>query len=144
MDEIKYKKSSWVIVKNESWKFLMLKKRDTWIWSFTWWKAEEGETHLECAIRELKEEAWIENVELDFFTYSTSLTKGTQWKECTYIANINNETIHRNNEPHLFSDMKFFSLDEMPNFKFIEWYDHDLIRMLRWEKEVNKSFEEII
>jgi len=106
-----------------------------------WGKTDEWESSSDCAIRELKEETWIENIELEFYTYKTSFSNWIHWQETSYIWYVNDKTKIINLEENIFSKIKFFGLDELPDFKEIEVYAHDLIRMLKWEMERNMKIK---
>lgn len=83
-----YKNSTWIIIKNNKWEILFLKRKSNWLWTLPWWKTDEWESSIDCAYRELKEEAWIKNVELKLFSCTTSFTNNQYWKETTYIWKI--------------------------------------------------------
>ena len=137
MKEIIYHDATWIIIKNKSHQVLFLKRKSSWFWTIPWWKTEEWENSLKCAIRELREETGINNLELDFYTYTSSYTNGKHWKETTYIWYINNENDVKNMEKEIFDEIKFFDLNNLPNIDQIEKYDHDIIMMLKWEKKRN-------
>ncbi len=137
MNDIKYKKSTWILILNELWELLFLKRKSNWLWTTPGGKTDEWECSFDCAVRELKEETWIKNVELKFYTYTTSFTNWIHWQETSYIWYINDETEIKNAEEDIYSEIRFFDLNELPDFKEIEWYDYDLIMMLRWEMKRN-------
>jgi ADP-ribose pyrophosphatase YjhB (NUDIX family) len=140
----KYKNSTWIIIKNKLWEVLFLKRKSNWLWSFAWWKTEEWEDSLECAKRELAEETGIKNIDLDFYTYTISFTNWIYWKETSYIWYIDNNNVAKNLETDVFSELRFFNINKIPDLSEIETYDHDLIAMLKWKMERNKSFEGLI
>ena len=72
-----------------SWKTLMMhrvkKEKDMhqWKWNWLWWKMEIWESPEECVIREIKEESWLELIEIDFKWMITF--PAFDWMETRYV-----------------------------------------------------------
>lgn len=138
-----YKHASAVIIKNKVWDILFLKRKSNWLWTIPWWKLEEWENSIKCAKRELKEETWIENIELDFFSHTISYTNWIYWKETTYIWEVDNISKIKNIETDIFTEIRFMNINKLPKLSEIEEYDHIIVDMLKWIKERYFSFDEI-
>lgn len=135
-----YREASWNIIRNEDWKILLWMKTN-WLFSFPWWKMENWEDHLSCAIRELKEETWIDSKELELFSCNFSQDKKWQyWKECSYILNVKNDINIINNEIETFKHWDFFSIEELKKLKEeeVEWHSFQVIRQILWEIPINE------
>lgn len=132
---IKYQKSGWVIVKNKNNQYLILKKKKTWLWGFTWWKVKQWETHLECAIRELSEEASISWIKLELFSCTTSFHNDIHWLEKTYIWEVEDGVMPVITEIDVFSEYKFVSIEQLPPLEEFGWYAHCKVRQLKWEEK---------
>jgi len=95
--------SYWIIpvYMNENWKkeFLLInQKTENWnFWWFPKWHAEKWETELESAKRELKEEVWISDINVDqnkfrLLEYNFKLEWTQYYKTVKYrIAYVNNK-----------------------------------------------------
>lgn len=139
MNTIHYKYSSSIVIKNKKWEILLLKKRATSKWTIPWWKQESGENNITCALRELAEETWLDNIPLELYTYTTNYTNWSHRKDSTFIWYIHDEHTPENLEPSIFEEINFFNLATLPELDKIEAFDHEIIAMLRWEKERNTN-----
>jgi 8-oxo-dGTP pyrophosphatase MutT (NUDIX family) len=132
MNKISYREATWIIVRNKKWEILFLKRISNRLLTIPWWKKEANETSIECAYRELEEETGIKEISLELYTYTISFTNDIYWKETTYIWEVENDIKLINKESEIFSEMKFFNLNDLPDKKFIEKYDHIIIDQLKW------------
>lgn len=131
---ISYQKSAGAIIQNNKEQYLILRKKKTWLWGFTWWKVEQWETYLECATRELYEEASIRWIELELFSCTTTFHNNTHWLEQTYIWQIDDNIKPIITETEVFSEYKFVWIEEFPPLEEFEWYAHCKVRQLKWEE----------
>jgi len=132
-----------VILKDKADKILFLKKKSSWLWTIPWWKVESWEDFLTWALRELKEEAWIEKITLDFFSHSISFSKWIYWKEATFIWVMEEHHKVKVTEKDIFSDIVYFHIDEIDSYDDFEPYDYIILDMLKWKKDRYLSFDEI-
>lgn len=135
MSEVNYNNSTWILILNENNELLLLKKIKNWLWTCPWGKFEKWEDAKLCAIRELEEETWINNINLEFFTYSTCINNWQKWFETMFIWYLNENSKINISEHHNFSEYRFFDLNNIPNYEIIENYSCNLIKILKWEKE---------
>lgn len=139
-----YKYWVWIIVKNNEWKILFMKRKSNWLWTIPWWKVEHWEDVLQSAYRELREETWIDNIKLDFFTYSISYTNWIYWKESTFIWWVDSNYKEKILEEENFSEIKFFDLDEINDYSGFEKYDYIILDMLKWKQKRCYSYDDIL
>ncbi len=118
---MKTKKTAWVIVfsKINDWtKFLLVQQRENEFRSFPKWRIEQNESVRDWALRELKEETWIENVFIvDNIVYSNSFDVEIDGimvrKEMTFFVwKLNNDTSNIIIQEEEIKDYKWCSLEE--------------------------------
>jgi hypothetical protein len=79
-----------------------------------WWKLEEWETSIDCLIREIKEEIWIDITWLDIWEFLWSI----HWESPS--SNIHSEVrLYRVNTKILVSDI--ILEDKLSNPRFLSW-----------------------
>jgi len=90
-----------------------------WEWQFPGGGVEFGETLVECAIREAKEETDldIKNPEI-FIALDSEITEKSHWvgiglKTTEYTGTL------KVTEPHNFTDCRFFEFDNLPDNIYI-------------------------
>lgn len=129
------KKSTGIVILNNKWEILLLKKVKNNLWTAPWWKMEIWEEPYKCAIRELEEETWLKNIKLDFFSYSKTFNNWINWLEHCYTWNIDDESLVKISETHTFSNFSFFDLNNLPKAEEIENYTNNLISFFEGKKQ---------
>lgn len=131
-----------IIVRNEDGKILYWKRKTNWLLTKPGWMLEEWETPLNWAIRELKEETWIEasNLELFSCTYNTDPKRNIVVKNYCYIINVKNDIKLINNESDKFESWDFYNIEKLDN-NLIESYQVVHLKQLKWELEIEKVHE---
>nr|MDD3720466.1 class I tRNA ligase family protein [Candidatus Gracilibacteria bacterium] len=135
--DICYKESTGIIVRNEDGKILFGKRKTNGLLTLAGGKIELGETPINCAKRELEEETGIKSDKLELYTCNYSKHNNENWKEYVYILDVKNDVTFGNPEKNKFENWKFYDLNELKNEE-VESYDHQIIAQLKGEKEINK------
>ena len=108
------KEFSRVLLKNQSDEILILKDRpDTW--NFPGGKQELGESALECAIREMKEELAVEITELEEIFTGPLVFDSIVWQGHFYFAKQAQGKVTQN-EPNKIKGVQFIKRYEEVNF----------------------------
>ena len=108
------------IYKNSDWEYeiLIVKKRPAWHWAFPWWHIEFTETPIQAAYRELHEETWIRNIEVNesaFFEMHYKYIKNNDRVEIEkyvwlYLWSVTNKQSHADLQE--LSEIKWVTLPE--------------------------------
>ena len=106
-----------VIIKDN--KILLLKRQNTpWMNSYRWvpgWRLDAWESMTSWAIRELKEEIWIDLDEKNILFKSIVQHKDERWERIYFIVNFSEFAWSPvNNEPEKCAWIEWFSLDNLP------------------------------
>lgn len=109
-------------------KFLMLLNDEEWRWwEFPWWKVEEWESPIECANRELFEETWIINNNLNYVWTFINKYKGSEIEsKCHIFYYYIDWNFYCNNVLRVFSELpnntslpKNINKEVLENVKFV-------------------------
>lgn len=106
-----------IIIKNE--KILLLKRKNTpwmnWYWWLPWWRLDLWESMIKWAIRELKEEIWINVLDLDISYKSIIQHKNNRWERIYFIIKVDKFFWEvKNMEKDKCEEVKWFSLNNLP------------------------------
>lgn len=100
-------------------KILLLQRKNTpwmdWYWSIPWWRLDIWESMTSWAIRELKEEVWIEVLHEDILFRWIVQHKDDRWERIYFIINL--EKFYgtpKNMEPEMCSWVEWFDLNSLP------------------------------
>ncbi len=112
--------ASFIIFRKNGKVALLLRENTSWMagyWGLVSGKVEEDESFVQAAIREAKEEAGVnlkpENLEFVLAEHRTGDEPGTAWMDIYFEAtNWSDEPY--NAEPHVHSQLDWFSMDELP------------------------------
>jgi len=119
-------RASWIMISNSKWEFLLAqrwfnKKNDPWHWSMSVaWTIEEGETYDDNITKEIEEEIWIKDLQVE------KLRKvRINWKHNYFLQlykaqldkNIDNFTIQKEE----VEKIRWFTREEILIWEF-EWY----------------------
>lgn len=129
--------ASFVILQKEDWSFLLANRKNTWFmdgyYNFPSWHLEKWEDVLTTAIREAKEEIWVEilpeNLKLVHVLQRESADK-------TYIY-FYRLTKTWQNEPQILEQEKCdhigrFSYQDLDNIKITPWDKQALCEIQKW------------
>ncbi len=135
--EAHYRISVKWICTNSEWKVLMMlnrKRRD-----LPWWWIDHGEDFTQALIREVKEEMWLEVIQVDKMPHYF-MTKHTKWRR-----NIANVMIRMKLENYEFTatdeceDIGFFSLEEIVNLWKLPY-----TQIVQWAKYMIEENKDIV
>ncbi len=137
---------SWIIIKNK--RILLIKRAinkeyEPEFWSFPWWWNENGETIEETAIREVKEEVWLDFYNLKLFKEDTVKSKIWSYYVCKFLWEWKWKISIQEEECDWYW---WFSYNETKKLK-INKNVAEILEKLReegiiWEKEKNINFKE--
>lgn len=129
-----YRISVKALIYNEKWEFLLCKESNG-VWDLPWWGLDHGEDIETCLKRELKEEMWLEIININkvpryFITAHKPESKTRPW-----IANI----IYEVN----VKDLNFIASDESIEIWFFNpesaWKLNLLVNVKELLKEINNK-----
>ena len=87
-------------------------------WDFGGGSIEMGDTVEETIIKEIKEELDADVLEMNFLGYRDMFREmngeKTHWIALQFLVHVNAMQV-KNNEPHKFDDVQWFTLDNLPN-----------------------------
>ena len=106
-----------VIIKNN--KVLLLKRKNTpwmnWYWWLVWWRLDAWETMTFWAIREAKEEVWIEIVEENIKFKSLIQHKDDRWERIYFVIQVEDFSwVAKNMEEDKCEKIEWFDLNNLP------------------------------
>ncbi len=101
-----YRISVKALIYNEKWEFL-LAKENNWLWDFPWGGLDHFENSKDCIKRELKEEMWLEVIEISENPKYFLTAHRPKSIERPWIANI-------------FYEVKVRNLDFIPSDECVE------------------------
>jgi len=117
-----YRVSIKAIIYNEEGKILLCKE-ENWVWDLPGWWLEHSEEVKECLKRELKEEMWVEIIDISskplcFITFHKSYSKKRPWiSNICYEVKVKNLNFVKSNE---CIDIWFFDKKDIENM-YIIW-----------------------
>jgi ADP-ribose pyrophosphatase YjhB (NUDIX family) len=86
-----------------------------WYWSIPWWRLDIGESMISWAIREIKEEVWIEIIEEDILFKWVVQHKDDRGERIYFVINLENfQGTPKNMEPEMCSWVEWFDLNALP------------------------------
>ena len=103
----------------KDWKILLLKRKNTpwmnWFWGLPWWRLDKWETMTVWAIREAKEEVWIDILESNISFKSIVQHKDDRWERIYFIIKVESFSWEIcNMEEDKCEEIKWFDLDNLP------------------------------
>lgn len=133
--EVCYRDSTWIVVKNTKWQILLWKKKSNWLLSFPWWKTENCETPLNCIKRELLEETWLEMNEEKLYSCNTSFSNWHNWKEHVFEMLLEDESLVKNPEEDKYEHWKFYDVNnELLVEENFEVHSYNVFKQVKWDK----------
>ncbi|MBI2129564.1 NUDIX domain-containing protein [Candidatus Woesearchaeota archaeon] len=105
-----------IIVRNN--KILLMLRKNQSEWSIPGGKVELNEKSGDTAVREIKEELGIDIKIKKFLTLTETFSNKMHWVSIVYIADILKGD-PRIMEPEEHADVKWFSLDDLPENHFL-------------------------